>query len=757
MPTVLALPLANILSFVDTMQKHFNTTANVAYRAMGLVRLYCSTTNNYITSIEPKQFGAQNGLAVRYLFEQVFMASLTQRLQAITSRHYTLTAGAQDLYDGLSENGANQMLIISVSNQLQGITLQSIGGNGKISSFITEHVARRNAYEQRLQQARLQRYQIQRTVDRNDQYEQDLQEYRREQDQQEADIFWTDYQRQQAEEAKRIMNEEHDLMLLLESKKFTKPENFKEIQEHFILPLYFTSQQQNKEIYDKIRKNAEENIIQIENETETLLLFPPIDNEKFDQQNIHFYDDEHKVYYLDDIIKYVDEEPEDETNESDIQTVDILIVQEDIGGKLAQHAFAVANKEALTGLKFCPFCKSKGFDTKCPHFLRDYEKHTKKCEQNDGKIVKNVQLDQIAKPFCPHITQNKTYQYLLAHGRQKEFKPTQYYITYDLETMEKIVNKQFGKSSKQISELVPLSVASTIKNKQGIHTIYSDLRNGDDFITQWLKQVFEEAVIIYQDNQYFTPAGTIDKNMQYNVEVPVIGFNSSKFDFSLIFRNLQCADWEIKNYIGSSGIAKQIVVQHKRLDVKLKFIDVLSYYVPITLKEFAQTFNSEINGQKGVFPYEFINIDNYKEILNQSEPFPIEAFKSTLKNTSMKQEKYDQYVQDAKLFKNRWDYLQYYNEQDTKIMIERIDAFIQTYIKFVIDMLSFMSMAACANANKYAHAYKEFNVNDNKCVICGDEFTLNNKPTLDRIDNKKGHSKDNVQPCCKAQLVDCLT
>ncbi|KAA6363177.1 MAG: hypothetical protein EZS28_041296 [Streblomastix strix] len=449
-------------------------------------------------------------------------------------------------------------------------------------------------------------------------------------------------------------------------------------------------------------------------------------------QNIYFYDDEHKVYYLGDIIKYIDEEPEYETNGQDdegvasingydqsrrfasqpVTTVDILIVQEEIGGKLAQHAFAVANKETLTGLKFCPFCKSKGFDTKCPHFLRDYEKHTKKCEQNGGKIVKTVQLDQIQKPFCPHITQNKTYQYLLAYGRQKEFKPTQYYITYDLETVEKIVNKQFGKSSKQISELVPLSVASTIKNKQGIHTIYSDLRNGDDFITQWLKQVFNEAVIIQQDNQYFTPAGTIDKNMQYNVEVPVIGFNSSKFDFSLIFRNLQCADWEIKSYIGSSGVAKQIVVQHKHMDVKLKFIDVLTYYVPITLQEFAQTFNQEINGQKGVFPYEFINTDNYKEILNQSEPFPIEAFKSTLKNTSMKQEEYDQYVQEAKLFKNRWDYLQYYNEQDTKIMIEPIDALIQMYMKFDIDMFSFMSMAACANATKYALAYKEFNVND---------------------------------------------
>ncbi|KAA6381364.1 MAG: hypothetical protein EZS28_023108 [Streblomastix strix] len=137
--------------------------------------------------------------------------------------------------------------------------------------------------------------------------------------------------------------------------------------------------------------------------------------------------------------------------------------------------------------------------------------------------------------------------------------------------------------------------------------------------------MFNEAVIIQQDNQYYTPAGTIDQNMQYNVQVPVIGFDSSKFDFSLIFQNLQCADLEIKNYIGSSGMAKQIVIQHKHLDVKLKFIDVLTYQTPITLKEFAQTFNSEID-----------------------EPFPIESFDSTLKKTSIKQDEYDQYVQDAK-------------------------------------------------------------------------------------------------------------
>ncbi|KAA6354497.1 MAG: hypothetical protein EZS28_049976, partial [Streblomastix strix] len=205
-------------------------------------------------------------------------------------------------------------------------------------------------------------------------------------------------------------------------------------------------------------------------------------------QDIYYYDNEHKNYYRGLQVCYQCEEGQSEVNTNSvgginaIKTIDILVVESIWEGNKISHAFAIANKQALTGLKFCPHCNSKAFDPKDKNYSRDYEKHTIKCENNEGKIVKKVKLDYIQKPFVPHIMQNKTYQYLLTNGRQHEFKPTQYFITYDLETVPKIVNKKFGKSSYQMYELFPLSVASTIRNKQGIKKIFFSQQDGDDFI-----------------------------------------------------------------------------------------------------------------------------------------------------------------------------------------------------------------------------------------------------------------------------------
>jgi hypothetical protein len=38
---------------------------------------------------------------------------------------------------------------------------------------------------------------------------------------------------------------------------------------------------------------------------------------------------------------------------------------------------------------------------------------------------------------------------------------------------------------------------------------------------------------------------------------------------------------------------------------------------------------------------------------------------------------------------------------------------------------------------------------NSKCYSCNNSFTFNNKPILDRINNKLKHSKNNVLPTCK--------
>ncbi|KAA6364493.1 MAG: hypothetical protein EZS28_039980 [Streblomastix strix] len=59
-----------------------------------------------------------------------------------------------------------------------------------------------------------------------------------------------------------------------------------------------------------------------------------------------------------------------------IPQINILVVESEWEGKKISHAFAIANKQALTGLKFCPHCNSKAFDPKDQNYSRDYEKHT---------------------------------------------------------------------------------------------------------------------------------------------------------------------------------------------------------------------------------------------------------------------------------------------------------------------------------------------------------------------------------------------
>ncbi|KAA6378037.1 MAG: hypothetical protein EZS28_026435, partial [Streblomastix strix] len=163
--------------------------------------------------------------------------------------------------------------------------------------------------------------------------------------------------------------------------------------------------------------------------------------------NIFYYDNDDKFYYLGERKQYnkIKNVNLDDTTEiqSEVQTdellptFNILLVSDTNDNQAIYHVFYVTNTDGLTRQKYCPYCYQQSFDPKDDHFQRDYQQHVSQCKIHNGQIIKKVKLDEQPFPYVPHIQRNETYAYLLANNATQQFKPTQYYITYDFETVER--------------------------------------------------------------------------------------------------------------------------------------------------------------------------------------------------------------------------------------------------------------------------------------------------------------------------------
>jgi hypothetical protein len=510
------------------------------------------------------------------------------------------------------------------------------------------------------------------------------------------------------------------------------------------------------------------------------------------------------------------------------KVVNVAIITRCDGQK---HTIYIKDVEKATGLVLCPKCKYAVFDlhrNKQEGSNSRYSRHLKEC---DGKIHKEkkliVQKDNY--PYIPHISQNPTYKYLLAHERENEFKPRQYYITFDFETMEKLYTKSFGKNnaSKILSIVEPLSIAACVKTKNYVKTIYKDIRDGKDFITQWMEIIFEEAEQVMKDNAYEDP------NIPFDNFVPVIGFNSGRFDLNLLLKYLHNPPhWCLKKCMGDNAFKMMMVEKGcddneleendednefdsgiKTNKIQLKFLDLLNYVSPSTLDKVVKDFTDEKlkkNEMKGCFAYEAFNNENVFDVLSSEEPFTRKDFYSYLKKKEMSEDEYKAYVNDWNdlkkngTVKNRWDYLKYYNIQDTQIMLKPTDYLINNTFTGKVDMLHNLTLASCAASLKYSYTYKDFDLRNNysdekgikefqitrewlkmkcdnyneqdkkaerpidknvtvkdfqavlnlyesqnfQCAMCGRILTNEKPPTFDRINNFKSHTLANIKITC---------
>jgi hypothetical protein len=129
-----------------------------------------------------------------------------------------------------------------------------------------------------------------------------------------------------------------------------------------------------------------------------------------------------------------------------------------------------------------------------------FDAHVSEC---DGKNEPKIKLLDHARPYVPHLLNNKLYAFLYANERLVEYRFIGEYITYDFETVTKLVGRSYGKTSFQDSTLHPLSVAWTIHTFQGQHSefLYRDVMDEYEFVDRWLNELFTDALEIHKSRE----------------------------------------------------------------------------------------------------------------------------------------------------------------------------------------------------------------------------------------------------------------
>jgi hypothetical protein len=190
--------------------------------------------------------------------------------------------------------------------------------------------------------------------------------------------------------------------------------------------------------------------------------------------------------------------------------------------------------------------------------------------------------------------------------------------------------------------------------------------------------MFKDAGRIYRDEYVYYAKLNLPKSIlrklrstkenPYNISIKVLGFNSKKFDVNIFINYITNPKIHIVNIIGTVVQFKSFVLHHDDYPYDLHFLNLKSFLAERNLNKYASKFAvksySETIKQKGIFPYEFLNDENYFEELSKHDLFKFEEYNSSLKDANISVDEYSSYLKLAKKFKTRLEYLEWYNTQD---------------------------------------------------------------------------------------------
>jgi hypothetical protein len=95
-----------------------------------------------------------------------------------------------------------------------------------------------------------------------------------------------------------------------------------------------------------------------------------------------------------------------------------------------EHAIWLKEVDNALQCYVCSKCNLRVF-----HNYSSYNRLETSC--NGSKLTKKLATSPLERPLDPNYNFNPRNQYLTLSGQKQKYKPTRYYIAYDIETMEK--------------------------------------------------------------------------------------------------------------------------------------------------------------------------------------------------------------------------------------------------------------------------------------------------------------------------------
>ena len=195
------------------------------------------------------------------------------------------------------------------------------------------------------------------------------------------------------------------------------------------------------------------------------------------------------------------------------------------------------------------------------------------------------------------------------------------------------------------------------------------------------------------------------KFQHYCHQLPVLGFNSAKYDLNLVKSKLA---YHLNLAEDDCFVIKQNSAYTCISTSQFKFLDIMNFLAPgCSYDKFLKAYQTE--SEKGFFCYEYF--DSMEKLEETSLP-PYEAFYSELKGAYVcSREEYEklQEIWREKEMKNLQDFLVWYNNLDTAPAIEAIEKMMTFYRQMRVDLFkNAVSVPGVARNLIFKHCDEKF-------------------------------------------------